>query len=44
LYMFNELDTIFNDVNLETNLNARQKLMLKAMRDKNVAAWRSIAF
>lgn len=44
LYMFNELDTIFNDVNSETNLNARQKLILKAMRDKNVAAWRSIAF
>lgn len=44
LYMFNELDTIFDDVNSETNLNARQKLILKAMRDKNVAAWRSIAF
>jgi len=44
LYMFNELDTIFNDINLETNLNTRQKLIFKAMRDKNVAAWRSIAF
>lgn len=44
LYMFNELEPIFNDVNLEDNLNARQKLMIKAMRDKNVAAWRAITF
>lgn len=42
--MFNELEPIFNDVNLETNLNARQILMLKAMREKNIAAWRSITF
>lgn len=44
LYMFNELEPIFNDVNLETNLNARQKLILKAMLEKNIAAWRAIAF
>lgn len=44
LYMFNKLEPIFNDVNLETNLNARQKLILKAMREKNIAAWRAIAF
>lgn len=44
LYMFSELEPIFKDVNLETNLNTRQRLMLKAMRNKNVAAWRSITF
>ncbi|MEQ1447223.1 glycosyltransferase family 2 protein [Acinetobacter schindleri] len=44
LYMFNKLEPIFNDVNLEPNLNARQKLILKVMREKNIAAWRAIAF
>ena len=43
LYIFNKLESIFHCVNLKNNLNTRQKFLLKALRDKNISAWRSIA-
>ena len=36
LYMFSELEFIFNNANLENSLNARQKFMLEAMRNKKL--------
>lgn len=36
LYMFSELESIFNNANLENSLNTRQKLMLEAMRNKKL--------
>jgi glycosyltransferase involved in cell wall biosynthesis len=44
LYMLNELEEIFMSVNMEPYLNSRQNLMLKAIHNKNVAAWRAISF
>lgn len=44
MYIFNELEPIFNNHNIESELCFRELLMLKAMCDKNVPAWRAIAF
>jgi hypothetical protein len=42
--MLNELEEIFMSVNMEPYLNSRQNLMLKAIHNKNVAAWRVFLF
>lgn len=44
LYMFKQLESIFSQTDLENQLAKKQKLMLKAMRENKVAAWRAISF
>jgi len=43
-FMFEELNKVFDLDGFEECLSHRQKLMLKSMRDKNISAWRAIAF
>lgn len=43
-FMFEELNKVFELDGFEECLSHRQKLILKSMRDKNISAWRAIAF